>query len=339
MSFRIATFNLQNFRVPDPEEVQRGEAPSLEKRIRVLRPRLRRLEADILCLQEVFSEETEEGRTFEALKRLFEGTRYSSYSVHSTETEGGKPYLERNLLIVSRPEVTGLSQYRYDKIPPPRYDAVTDEDEGDTTGEGTEDVGAGRPFLHAEIDLDDGHPLHVINVHLKSRAPTDIPSQKAGDYAWASAAGWAEGYFLSSMKRVGQALEVRFLLDELFDEEEDPNVVVAGDFNAPPGEVPVEAIIGRVRDTGNPDLVEEVLVPLENSIPEPSRYTYLYHGEKRLLDHMLISRPLVERYRGASIHNEILHDESLAFSFNTKFPASDHAPFVATFDFPNGGSG
>lgn len=329
MSFRIATFNLQNFRVPDPEDVENGEAPSLEKRIRVLRPRLRRLEADILCLQEVFSQETESGRTFDAINRLFEGTRYSSYSIHSTETTGGQPYLERNLLIVSRPEVTALNQYRYDKIEAPRYDAVTDEEGG------TEEIDAGRPFLHAEIELDSGRSLHVINVHLKSRAPTDIPSQKEGPYTWASAAGWAEGYYLSSMKRVGQALEVRFLLDELFKEKEDPNVVVAGDFNAPPGEVPVEAIIGRVRDTGNSELVEETLVPLENSIPEPSRYTFLYHGEKRLLDHMLISRPLVEHYRDASIHNEILHDESLAFSFNTKFPASDHAPFVGKFDFGN----
>ncbi|MEM9748885.1 MAG: endonuclease, partial [Actinomycetota bacterium] len=34
------------------------------------------------------------------------------------------------------------------------------------------------------------------------------------------------------------------------------------------------------------------------------------------------------------IHNEILHDESLAFAGDAKFPESDHAPVVAEFERP-----
>ena len=36
--------------------------------------------------------------------------------------------------------------------------------------------------------------------------------------------------------------------------------------------------------------------------------------------------------RGSEIHNEILHDESAAFAIERKYPESDHAPVVATFD-------
>ena len=37
-------------------------------------------------------------------------------------------------------------------------------------------------------------------------------------------------------------------------------------------------------------------------------------------------------YVRSEIHNETLHDESISFAFDTKFPESDHAPFIAEFD-------
>ena len=106
------------------------------------------------------------------------------------------------------------------------------------------------------------------------------------------AAGWAEGYFLSSIKRVGQALETRILLDNLFDDEPEANVLVCGDFNAEPGQVPVEAICGRVENTGDPDLRSRVLVPCSGAIPKSVRFSHYHHGHSNLLDHMLISQSL-----------------------------------------------
>jgi exonuclease III len=55
------------------------------------------------------------------------------------------------------------------------------------------------------------------------------------------------------------------------------------------------------------------------------------HGE--MLDHMLITRNLLAYSCGSEIHNEILHDESVVFAIDRKYPESDHAPVVATFDF------
>ena len=53
-----------------------------------------------------------------------------------------------------------------------------------------------------------------------------------------------------------------------------------------------------------------------------------------MLDHMLVTRNLLAHYRGSEIHNELLHDESAAFAVDRKYPESDHAPVVATFDLP-----
>jgi predicted extracellular nuclease len=174
--------------------------------------------------------------------------------------------------------------------------------------------------------------MHIINVHLKSKIPTDIPGQKVDQFTWRTADAWAEGTFVSSMKRMSQALEVRRLVDQILDTDADARIVVAGDFNATPDEVPVLAIRGAVEDTGNGELAGRVLVPIENTVPEPARYSLFHQGRPQLLDHMLVTRNLLASYRGSEIHNELLHDESAAFADDRKFPESDHAPVVATFE-------
>ena len=135
------------------------------------------------------------------------------------------------------------------------------------------------------------------------------------------------------MKRMSQALEVRRLVDQLLTDDPAAQVVVAGDFNAEPDEVPVLAIRGDVENTGNGDLAGRVLVPIEHTIPESARYTLFHQGRDDMLDHMLVTRNLLAHYRGSEIHNELLHDESAAFAIDRKYPESDHAPVVATFEF------
>jgi predicted extracellular nuclease len=125
-----------------------------------------------------------------------------------------------------------------------------------------------------------------------------IPGQQLSAYRWKSASGWAEGFFLSAMQRVGQALETWILVDKLFDEDENALLAVCGDFNADLDEVPVEAIRGDVENTGNADLIKRIMVPCERTIPETSRFSYLHRGKGRMIDHMLVSRALLAYYKG-----------------------------------------
>ena len=210
----------------------------------------------------------------------------------------------------------------------PQYNVVTEIPEDPRP----KDITWERPIFYSKIKIKDEFEIHLINLHLKSRLPSNIRGQKIDNYTWKSSPGWAEGYFLSSMKRVGQALETRIFIDHIFDQDETAKIVVCGDFNAHPEEVPVETIAGRVENTGNKDLALRALVSCEHSIPESSRFSYLFYGKKRLLDHMLISQSLLPYYCKSEIHNEMLHDESLAFAFDTKYPESDHAPFIAEFE-------
>jgi endonuclease/exonuclease/phosphatase family metal-dependent hydrolase len=121
---------------------------------------------------------------------------------------------------------------------------------------------------HVTIGLPGEKSLHVINLHLKSFPPTRIQGQIDPDESpngrdkWLSHGGWSEGFFISSIKRVGQALEARILLDEIFaDEGNNALIVIGGDFNAEIGAVPFKTIVGRVENTYNVDLRSSVLVP------------------------------------------------------------------------------
>jgi predicted extracellular nuclease len=321
---RIATFNLENFDETDP-----GKRPSLEERIGLMRPQIARLRADIACFQEVHGQEqTGQPRALLALRSLLKATNLDGAELVSTEAPTGGVFDERNLVVATHYRVAAHEQVRNKFVAQPLYKRLTAVPP-DTEAQA---IANERPILHVQIEVD-GELLHVINVHLKSKIPTDVPGQKIDAFTWRSADAWAEGVFLSSMKRMSQALEVRRLIDHNLDADPDARIVVAGDFNATPDEVPVLAIRGDVENTGNGDLAGRVLVPIEHTIPESARYTLFHQGRGQMLDHLLVTRNLLAHYRGSEIHNELLHDESAAFADDRKFPESDHAPVVATFDF------
>jgi endonuclease/exonuclease/phosphatase family metal-dependent hydrolase len=322
-ALRIATFNLENF------DDQPGARPTLAERIDVMRPQLRRLRADVLCLQEVHGQETPgQPRSLRALQTLIADTPYAAYHLSHTRTlHNGEAYDKRNLVVLSRFPVLEARQLKHELTPKPLYRSVTAQ----PPEAEAQEISWERPIFYVQLDLGAGRRLHVINLHLKSKIPSDIPGQKLDQYKWRSVAGWAEGYFIASMRRVGQALEARILIDRIFDADPGALIAVCGDFNANGDDVPVSAIRGQVEDTGNPVLYARVLVPCERSVPESARYSLLHLGKGEMLDHVIVSRRMLSFYRATEIHNEALPDESGAFRSDVLFPESDHAPVAAEF--------
>ncbi|MDD1759266.1 MAG: endonuclease/exonuclease/phosphatase family protein [Methanothrix sp.] len=326
IKLRIATFNLMNL------DDRRDRIPHLEDRIPILRPQLVRLDADILCLQEVCGQHERGGQMrLDAMDRLLECTPYEGYKrVTSADKSTGEVFENHNLVILSRYEIVEHHQYMHDYAPSPRYQKVTAEPEEREARE----ISWERPILHAKVQLPNGMVIDVINLHLKSRRPTNIQGHKLSERTWKTASGWAEGVFISSMKRIGQSLETRILIDRLFDEDPSAIIAVCGDFNEEFDEVALEAIRGDVENTGNMDLAMRVMVPTERNIPEPARYSLLHNGKGKMLDHILVSRTLLAYFKGSEVHNELLHDESIVFAPRIFYPESDHAPVIARFELP-----
>jgi endonuclease/exonuclease/phosphatase family metal-dependent hydrolase len=323
MSLRIATFNLEN--LDDDVTV----SPPLAERILIMRPQLERVEADILCFQEIHGQGPASSRTLSALDQLLSGTPYARFHRQTTLTTSGQLYDQRNLVTLSRFPIVSAQIIRDSSGPRPSYQMAT-ADPPDTSANPLEWE---RPLLYTQIDMGSGRTLHLINVHLKSKLASTIPGQKLDNFTWRTVSAWAEGSFVSSMKRVGQALQVRLLIDTIFDTHGLGSLIaIAGDFNATADEVSLKAICGPVEETGNPAHAPRVMISCENNIPDSSRYSLFHLGKGQMLDHILVSRQLLRYFRGAEIHNEALPDESGAFRQDTKFPESDHAPVVAAFD-------
>jgi endonuclease/exonuclease/phosphatase family metal-dependent hydrolase len=327
---RLATFNLEN--LDDRPDLE----PPLAARIALLRPQLLRLDADILCLQEVNGQETRGGghrgpRTLAALDRLLEGTPYAGYARAASMGPGGEgPADRQNLVVLSRRPIEASRQIRHELVPPVAYRPVTALPPATAPLEASFD----RPILYAAVGLPGGRRLHILNLHLKAPLAALVPGQKEAPFVWRTVGGWAEGFFLASVKRSAQALEARLVIERLFDAEPDALVAVAGDFNADAREVPVRTLLGSEEDTGNGALAGRVMVALERSVPEAQRYSVLHAGHAAMLDHLLVSRALLAWHHHAEVHNEGLGDEVLGYAAVHRSPESYHAPVVAEFAIP-----
>jgi len=323
---RIATFNLENLGA--------GDGPPLEQRIRVLRPQLLRLEADVLCLQEVHGQKPAGAseRRLAALDRLLADTPYAAFArvVSHLPGSAGAVADVHNLVVLSRLPVTARAQVRHDFVPPPLYRPRT----ADPPPREPQPIGFGRPFLHVTLDLG-GRALHLLNLHLRAPLAAPVAGQKESASVWRSCAGWAEGFFLAAVKRSAQALEARLLVDRLFDADPEALVAVVGDLNAETFEVPVRLLLAEPGDTGNGALAPRALVPLERSLPGDRRFSVIHHGRRVLLDHILVSRPLLAGFRHIEVHSETLGDEVEAAWPGRDTGESCHAPLVAEFALPD----
>lgn len=323
---RIATFNLENLS---------GDAAAggdLDTRCGALRPQLAQLDADILCLQEVGAERAgPKGtpRRFSALDALLEGTAYAGFHrAHSTQRNGRGPLDVHNLVVLSRYPIAQSRQLWHELVSPPRYRLAT----GRPPAARAQPVAWDRPALHAEIELGSGQRLHVFNLHLRAPLAAFIRGQKRGAFAWRTVPGWAEGFFVAAIKRSGQALEVRFAIDRIFDAEPDAWIAVCGDMNAELREMPVRILRGDPMDTENAELANRAMVPMEEAAPEKRRYSVIHGGRPAMLDHVLVSRALFDRFRGIDIHNETLTDELIDYRHAARLVESHHAAIVACFD-------
>ncbi len=324
LHLRIASFNLENLSDSSSPE------PESEERYGILRPQLERLGADVLCLQEIDGQQDGPSapRSLRLLDELLAQTPCRDFfRASTTRSNGDAPRDRHNLVVLSRWPIEAHAQYANTIIQPPYYQFITAEPR-----QTQEPISWDRPILHASIRLPTGPLLHVVNMHLKAPLASFVQGQKIGPFAWRSVSAWAEGYYVASMKRAGQALEARMLIDQIFDREADALIAVCGDFNAEEKEVPCRILLGDTDDTGNGQLTSRELIALENTLSEHRRFTVIHAGRKQMLDHILVSRRLLAHYQGLEVHNEALGDEVVAYTMVDKTPESYHAPVVAAFD-------
>ncbi|HEX5999679.1 MAG TPA: endonuclease/exonuclease/phosphatase family protein [Hyphomicrobiaceae bacterium] len=319
---RLATFNIENLDIgPDA-------AVRLETRTATLRPILERLAADVLCLQEVNGQHVPGApeRRLVALDALLQGTRYAAYHrVATTGPSGVGAASVHNLVTLSRFPIRAHREVRHDLMRPPLHNSLSDAAKDAPPQPVTFD----RPLLLAVIDVPGPRLLHVINLHLRAARASPIAGGKLDGTTWRTTGGWAEGYFLSSLKRTAQALELRLLVDQLLADDPGALIAVAGDFNAEDHETPVRLAVAEQDQTGNAALAALALAVLDRAVPDDRRWSVLHRGRAQMLDHILASAELARRFVRLEVHNDGLTDEAIDDA--ACVVGSSHAPLVAEF--------
>jgi endonuclease/exonuclease/phosphatase family metal-dependent hydrolase len=325
LRLRLATFNLESL------DAAPGPDAAFARRVSVLRPLLARLDADVLCLQEVNAQKVDARgpRQFLALDGVLAGTPYAGFArAHSVVPAAGRPSDVHNLVTLSRWPITTSRQVFHDIVAGWRWQPPT------TAGAPLPavDIAWDRPLLYCRIALPDGAPLHVVNLHLRAPRAAHLPAAKRRA-AWRSSAAWAEGLFVAIQKRAGQALEARLLVERLFDDARGARIVVCGDLNADDHEMPTRLLQAAPDDIADPAFADRALAALESRLPDARRYSVVHAGRKLMLDHILVSPALASRCTGVEILNDGLVDET---QVPADYAGSLHAPLVAAFDLTIG---
>jgi endonuclease/exonuclease/phosphatase family metal-dependent hydrolase len=172
---RVARLNVET--LDDDSSIRRDRDPTLAERIGILRPAIERIDADVLRLQEVDAQAAADGsRSIAALETLPAGTRHGDDHVTTTHAADGDPERRRNLVVVSRFPVANVRQIDRNPDPEgsaPKYRTVTAVPAAESKPGSRE-----RPTLGVDRTIDDGRTLHVLNVHTRSRVPTDVAGQQ-----------------------------------------------------------------------------------------------------------------------------------------------------------------
>jgi endonuclease/exonuclease/phosphatase family metal-dependent hydrolase len=321
---KLATFNMESF------GSDRFDMAALRPRLAALRPKILELEADILCLQEVNAQKLRGAsqRQFQALDLLLHDTPYQDYYCVASEREPGKgPGQRHNLVVLSRYPIKNHESLFQHHANAPKWQPKTAEPAYDEP----QGIEYERPILKTEIDLGEKRPFHLFVVHLRAPIAAMIRGGKNEDRNWKSLSAWAEGYQLSVLKQISQALELRIAVESLFDEDENARIVVTGDFNATGETGTLRLLRADPDDTGAPDMANRRLFQLDASLPPDRRKTVIHRGKGQALDHILASAEVTDKTLSVKVFNYELPDEVFDAG-SSDYAGSYHAAMRAEFD-------
>jgi endonuclease/exonuclease/phosphatase family metal-dependent hydrolase len=332
MPFSIATFNVKD--LLDPSTPPLSEDPEAARgmyraKLAAIAPVIRRIDADVLALQEIAS-----ARTLEDLRAMLpprDGVPHGGYVAVAAASPD-----RRGIAcgILSRFPLVGTCDHKPSDVGFPRFRA------GDERPFPPGRVYAHRGVLEARIALPEGETLVVLALHFKSNLPLALEDEQGKPVPFDGHHAHAEGLTRSLVTRISEALFVRRLVDAWLDADPDVALAVAGDFNDGEDSVAVravagDAVLGAARAPAGHStdpFAGRALRSCARAIPPEQRFTVAFRGAPALIDHLLVSRGLHARFAGARILNETLREDLAAMGpGGVGSLASDHAPLRADF--------
>jgi len=332
MEFRIATFNCRDFfddAVPhvigqlDREGfgiwAQRRARTLFHRKLEAVATAVARTDADVIAFQEI-----EGAHVLDALRGTLADGRYLPAVAGVTDSRG----IACGLL--SRFPISGVETHGAGELAFPVFA------EGDPRPFGSR-IQSKRGVLEVTVTLPDQSSLALMVVHMKSPRPVarvDAGGESTGESGHYAA---AEGAARATVLRLAEALYLRSRVDARLMRDPHAQLAVLGDFNDGPEAAVVRSVAGDLADMPRgrhadleltASLERGILQHCVKAVPPGQRHTILYRGVGQQVDHILVSRALWRRFRGARVLNETLRDGT---GEGREDVESDHAAVVATF--------
>ncbi|MGH3737605.1 MAG: endonuclease/exonuclease/phosphatase family protein [Micromonosporaceae bacterium] len=320
--FTVGTWNVENLFRPGGEFGPKAEA-DYEAKLDALAARVTAMAPDVLAVQEVGDEDA-----FTDLADRLGGSWYSVLSAHFDKHHPIRVgFLSRHRLQV----VADTAVFPEELAP-----LQADDDPHKLT------TAMGRGALAIRLTAPgSGTALTVVTCHLKSKLLT-FPPGPGGRRRFAPRdEGERARYAAYALyRRAAEAVTVRALADDLLAGHGDrEHLVVMGDLNDEATAATTQILHGpggseigtpgETRpDKGDPWRLWN-LAPL---IPEAERFSRVYRGRGELIDHILVSRALLQKIDSVRTGNH--HDDGLPSvdddpAARREARDSDHAPVVA----------
>jgi endonuclease/exonuclease/phosphatase family metal-dependent hydrolase len=310
MRFQVMTWNLENLFIvghesgPKTNEIYREKLDNLASTILAIMP-------DVLAVQEVGSPEA-----FTDLQQRL-GGRYPHQKLAQHPDQRGirVGFLSRLPFAASEELFNFPSQ------------ALTNLQDGQ--GDPIEHMSRGA--LRVSIQILPHLTVHIVTAHLKSKLLTYANGRRfpLDENERARETG------IALLKRAAEAVALRVYINQLVTHTTDP-LILLGDFNDGPQAVTTQILLGPEdfslarRDKGD----DVRLYNLAEYIPEQRRYSRIYHKERELIDHIMVSHELI--FLRQKVDSYIEPIEGIAEGVETRQKAvfPDHAPVFAVFEIP-----
>jgi endonuclease/exonuclease/phosphatase family metal-dependent hydrolase len=298
----LATYNVKSL-LPPRSDADRARLPA---KLDALATTLRRLNADVVALQEIGPAELVQ----ELVDRLSD-LGYADPTLGTPDARGIR------CALLARPPLLAVTVHTASALSFPVFRA------GDPEPFGAR-IPLRRGIVHATVDAGELGAVHVLVAHFKSRLPVPLRDQAGAEVADESSLGRAEGLVRSLVWRAAEALHVRRLVDAIVHAHPRAHVAVAGDLNDTP-ESPVSHALQSAGLAALYDCTTE--------IPDAARFSVLHDGRGRQIDHVLVTGGLRARLRSAEFVNADLreHGPTIPGVEEELTIDSDHAPLVVRF--------
>jgi endonuclease/exonuclease/phosphatase family metal-dependent hydrolase len=313
---RFATFNVCNLALPGMKYYEDQIPYSVDDyhaKTAWLAQQLDRLDADIIALQEVFSQT--------AVRDVLARTEKYRTAYHAGfDPATDIDYLTPNVALISRWPLKGEAR-EFKSLPDDLAIALPGVDNAVTHFT--------RPILHAQVQIHADLLINVFACHLKSKLP-DYRHAAHGDAAAQRGDQTGLAMLRSLIRRGTDALGLRTLLSDLSQTEHLPTLVM-GDFNDVANATSTQMVMGLGQYPINGHdhrLFDCARIQSQRSAQGEAGYTHMHDGDYEIIDHILVS----EAFNAVSPHaiGEVIDVRYLNDHMLFRQPhMSDHGAVVA----------